>query len=145
MALIEFKNLPDKSTPINAENLNNNFNALKGKLLWTNPNSSNEFAKQTISLDLSAYKKIEIIYKTDVNNDTMVIHQLYKGIYGQILCETWLYEADLILRRTIKFENNGVEFDNCYGYGVGNHASLKGFVENANLGLIPYQIIGHEE
>ena len=29
MALIEFKNLPDTSTPINAENLNHNFNGLK--------------------------------------------------------------------------------------------------------------------
>lgn len=31
MALIEFKNLPDTSTPINAENLNNNFNELKNR------------------------------------------------------------------------------------------------------------------
>ena len=28
MALIEFKNLPDTSTPINAENLNHNFNSI---------------------------------------------------------------------------------------------------------------------
>ena len=28
MALVEFKDLPDTSTPINAENLNNNFNEL---------------------------------------------------------------------------------------------------------------------
>lgn len=29
MALIEFKNLPDTSTPLNAENLNNNFSELE--------------------------------------------------------------------------------------------------------------------
>ena len=29
MALIEFKDLPDTSTPLNAENLNNNFNEVK--------------------------------------------------------------------------------------------------------------------
>ena len=144
MALIEFKDLPDTSTPINAENLNYNFDALKGKVLWTNPNSSSEFVKQTISLDLSKYRKLEILYKIDVNNGTVVIQQLYKGIYGQVLCEVWLYDADLVLRRSAKFEDNGVEIDNCYGYGVGNHASQKGFVENANLGLIPYQIIGYE-
>lgn len=28
MSLIEFKNFPDTSTPINAENLNNNFNSI---------------------------------------------------------------------------------------------------------------------
>lgn len=31
MGLIEFKDLPDTSTPLNAENLNNNFNLLKTK------------------------------------------------------------------------------------------------------------------
>lgn len=33
MALIEFKNLPDTSTPINATNLNNNFNELNTEIL----------------------------------------------------------------------------------------------------------------
>ena len=32
MALIEFKNLPDMSTPLNAENLNNNFSELENKI-----------------------------------------------------------------------------------------------------------------
>ena len=32
MALIEFKNLPDTSTPLKAENLNNNFNEAKKSL-----------------------------------------------------------------------------------------------------------------
>lgn len=31
MAIIQFKNLPDTSTPLTAENLNNNFNELKTK------------------------------------------------------------------------------------------------------------------
>lgn len=31
MALVTFKNLPDTSTPLNAENLNNNFNELNNK------------------------------------------------------------------------------------------------------------------
>lgn len=32
MSLIEFKDLPDTSTPINSANLNNNFNELNNKL-----------------------------------------------------------------------------------------------------------------
>ena len=32
MALIEFKDYPNTSTPLNAENLNNNFNELKNKI-----------------------------------------------------------------------------------------------------------------
>lgn len=33
MALIEFKNLPDKTTALSAENLNHNFQELQGKIL----------------------------------------------------------------------------------------------------------------
>ena len=52
MGLIEFKDLPDTSTPLNAENLNNNFNALKGEKVWTNPNPTNDFDENEIQLDL---------------------------------------------------------------------------------------------
>lgn len=46
MALIEFKNLPDTTTPLTAQNLNNNFNELKPSIIsikvgddysWTSP------------------------------------------------------------------------------------------------------------
>lgn len=33
------------------------------KLLWTNPNPSAEFAAQTISLDLSSYKEVLLVYR----------------------------------------------------------------------------------
>lgn len=35
MALIEFKNLPDTSTPLSAENLNNNFNELNNRDVYS--------------------------------------------------------------------------------------------------------------
>ena len=35
MALIEFKNLPDTSTPLSAENLNNNFNELNNRGIYS--------------------------------------------------------------------------------------------------------------
>lgn len=53
MALIEFKNLPDTSTPLNAENLNNNFNELENKM-----NTINN-ALEKINNDLNNY----IIYE----------------------------------------------------------------------------------
>jgi hypothetical protein len=42
MSLIEFKDLPDTSTPINAENLNNNFNELNpiGSVIITSTNTN---------------------------------------------------------------------------------------------------------
>lgn len=33
------------------------------KLLWTNPNPNNEFAPQTVSVDLSGYNEILLVYK----------------------------------------------------------------------------------
>ena len=42
MALIKFKNLPDTSTPINATNLNNNFDVMHpvGSILITSTNTN---------------------------------------------------------------------------------------------------------
>lgn len=57
MELIEFKNLPDTSTPINENNLNNNFNELDRRTLKADAvsfNSYNEFGK--LYADLVANK-----------------------------------------------------------------------------------------
>ena len=50
MALIEFKDLPDTTTPLNADNLNNNFNELDNKL---NLKGSYAYFSQTTSLTLT--------------------------------------------------------------------------------------------
>lgn len=66
MSLIEFKNLPDTSTPINAENLNNNFNEVmqpKLKKLWENPNQNADFGEQTINLSSGDYDYLIFVYK----------------------------------------------------------------------------------
>ena len=47
MALIEFKNLPDTSTPLNAENLNNNFQELEK----INEDLKNELVEQTKQIE----------------------------------------------------------------------------------------------
>lgn len=45
MALIEFKNLPDTTTPINAQNLNNNFNECGADTGWITLNSVIKYRK----------------------------------------------------------------------------------------------------
>lgn len=61
MALIEFKNLPDRTTPINAENLNNNFSELE---TLSRPvvlfNSSGTFLDVTLNDNCSNYYKFTI-------------------------------------------------------------------------------------
>ena len=59
MALIEFKDLPDTSTPITADNLNNNFQHF-GKLLW-----EGNFTSGTITVpELDKYTFIVMVANT---------------------------------------------------------------------------------
>ena len=80
MSLIEFKNLPDTTTPINAANLNYNFNELsnqianlnlilnekiknlEGNVGWINPSPLNSFSNQSINLSTDDYDMFEVIY-----------------------------------------------------------------------------------
>lgn len=63
MSLIEFKDLPDTTTPITAENLNNNFNELKseleGTILYTGSTNTNFI----LTDDYTNYDYIEIYGK----------------------------------------------------------------------------------
>lgn len=60
MALIEFKNLPDTSTPINAENLNHNFELLQGSVLYEDSGGSAHGV--TLRESAENFKYIEIFY-----------------------------------------------------------------------------------
>lgn len=61
MALVEFNN--DSTPYLNAENLNANFNELKGVLLYNNPSGSNNSI--TLNDNLSNYSYIEIFYNAE--------------------------------------------------------------------------------
>lgn len=65
MALIEFKDYPNTSTPLNAENLNNNFNCLNGTLLYDNADGTQETV--TINESANNFKYIEIFFKNAEN------------------------------------------------------------------------------
>ena len=54
MALIEFKNKPDTTTPINADNLNHNFNELDTKLAETD-DKTNICSRRTFDLDTTSH------------------------------------------------------------------------------------------
>lgn len=71
MALIEFKDYPNTSTPLNAENLNNNFNCLNGTVLYDNASGG---ANGTITLSDNAtnYKYLEIFFGNNAVMSTKV-------------------------------------------------------------------------
>ena len=148
MALIEFKDLPDISTPINAENLNNNFNELKnnidGTIIWTNPDITQEFAGQSIIKDLSKYKKFTLRWVLSSTNNIFGATEIYKNAYNRINTIGNVDNFDLALQRDVALTEVEIRFTDCYGYGIGTFASQIGFAGMRNKGIIPYQIIGYE-
>lgn len=59
MALIEFKDLPDTSTPLNASNLNNNFNeCYQADSGWIDMQLKNSWATYTQNYQKAQYRKI---------------------------------------------------------------------------------------
>ena len=92
MSLVEFKNLPDTTTPINAANLNNNFNELnsqisaaasainnlKGTVLWTNSSPTSNYGATAVSINnLSNYDIIKIIFKRSTSSSIQFDVNLY--------------------------------------------------------------------
>lgn len=82
MSLIEFKDLPDTTTPITADNLNNNFNELKGEVLYNTTGDS--ATTLTLNDDIENYETFEIVYKIiNIDNDVTLGTGSAKGIVGE--------------------------------------------------------------
>lgn len=101
---INFENKPSTVTPINATNLNllqnnvdelcqtiqddmalaNNINStsiegLKGQILWTNPNPTNDLSAGNIILSSADYDVLEFYYNNDLTAPTMNAIKVKKG------------------------------------------------------------------
>lgn len=91
MALIEFKDKPNTTTPLNATNLNNNFNELVSKVVEGQETALNEYVggKQVYRL----YKNLGTLpnntdtkYNTGLSsNYTCIKYQLFAIMYQQVL------------------------------------------------------------
>jgi len=75
MSLVTFKDLPDTSTPINANNLNNNFEYLKS----LNDYSANEVKIGTWINDKPLYKKV-IDFGNLPNNTSKTVNHLISNL-----------------------------------------------------------------
>ena len=100
MALIQFEDLPSTNTPINANNLNNNFNELKAYTLYDNLTGEESV---TLSDSLANYNKIEVelritdgnLYETrtilNPNNKTWIYTRVEVSTTSQ---EFYLFKND---------------------------------------------------
>ena len=106
-------------------------------LLWTNPNPTSSFSAQTISLDLSKYDAVEIVFDRYMNDGVRSTQRLLtkneKFTLGTTTDENLRY-------RTCSFNDSGVVFDSpkkFTTYGIwGSHTSADDYTD------VPLKIYG---
>lgn len=99
-------------------------------LLWTNSDPTANFAAQTVSLDLSAYDAVLIIYLANLNRNAQYSRICLKNGYSNVLLGVISASSD-IRTRTANVTDSGVDF----GAGYTGTSS-------ANSSNIPYLIYG---
>lgn len=107
-----------------------------GVVLWTNPHPDYEFDAQSISIDLSNYRYIEIYYNR-WQGSTLLHHKIYfeenSTIYSQLVYSDYDSGDVRSWNRVLTINNSGIGF---------NVNQING--ATSNYGLIPYKIIGYK-
>lgn len=121
--------------------------AFDSKLLWTNASPTSNFAAQTISLSLTKYARLKILFincYADGQPKYIITEITKKNVYFTLIAPygsgseselgSYDYEEEIATRKC-KFTNTGVVFGNAYR--LGSSGAI-------NSLCIPYQIIGYE-
>lgn len=110
-------------------------NKITMTLLWTNGSPSSTFASQTISLDLSSYTHIGVIFK----QSNSVNYYLPLAIYQKGLSGTFTAHSNgtLTRRSVTSINNTGVTFNGGLYYDENMDAE-----QDSNGSVIPYKIYG---
>ena len=149
MNKIDFTN--NTSPALNGTNLNqlqtNVEQATRGDLLWTNPDPTTGMAQNTeISLDLSDYVSVKIIFKVDASTTTMdssryVEREIEIGYRSSVDHITpYANQANVVIRqRTFIVETTGITLDNGTQHTIGTSNS---YTVPDTSALIPYKIYG---
>ena len=111
-------------------------------LIWTNPRPNETFSAQTVSLDLSAYKAIEIETKVDASlqlfTNPQVINKDTSATANWISCTSFSGYYIQVNARGIDVSSTGVTF--------GDAATMRGnnivAATTNNARLVPYKIYG---
>lgn len=80
-------------------------------LLWTNPSPTATFGPQTITLDLSKYKEVEIIFRHDNSADLQMRSQVNVGAEGAVTNAR--PDSFLSQERHFTVSLTGITFDDC--------------------------------
>ena len=105
---------------------------MAGDVIWTNPDSTVAFPAQTIELDLTEYKRFDIIFKTNADSDTYYQHSCNrKNVKFRYYTNM---SSSAITYRDGQINDTGIVFAD----------SSAGTVSGANKYMIPVEIIGYK-
>lgn len=146
MSLITFENLPSTNTPINAQNLNNNFDELNTGItnlqpvtLWTNSSPSSSFLSQQITLNdsLENYNYIEVVYRRSTNSTQYgVTGRIPKEYNFQInMPSNYFYWRNVTIDSNTKITITDCRYYTVYGQGSDS---------TQNNNVIPYKVLGYK-
>lgn len=110
-------------------------------LLWTNPSPTASFSEQTVSLSLSDYSAVEIVYKLFTNQQYNVTGQtVYMNDQTVTIAASgsvgFFSGAITLMARTASMASTGVHFS------VGSVGSVSTNWAADSRPLIPYKIYG---
>lgn len=104
---------------------------LSGDVIWTNPDTTVQFKEQTISMDLTEYKRFDIIFKCSIDNETYYNHSCNRK---NVICRYYAYmSSNGSTYRDIAINNSEILFYNSYAP-----------VTSENKYMIPVEIIGYK-
>ena len=106
-------------------------------LLWTNPDPRGYFYAQTISLDLSKYDAVEILFKQDNNQSTTMTQKTLVGKDSKLMTYGGENYPVEINARKLSTSSTGVYFYNGFRTSLG---STSGSQSSGHC--VPYQIYG---
>lgn len=111
----------------------------EGELLWSNSAPASEFAPTTVSLDLSSYKSVKIVYKTYAGATDSYEVTIPKEVSNVIIgSQVVLGGANRQYCRNISSNNTGITFQGGYFHTISGTTS----VNANNTSTIPLEIYG---
>ena len=108
---------------------------MKKDLLWTNPSPSNNFGTQTVSLDLSGYDLIYVIFRRSTGTSSFNSYN-FANVNGAE-CGVMTFTGGKFCIRSFAATDNGVNFSTATIYSTYGSGG-----DTDNTLVIPYQIYG---
>lgn len=106
-------------------------------LVWTNPNPTSSFAEQTLSLNLSGYTWVKILFRRETNN-AIIAAEVEVPIDGetQIVASGLADASNHLGRRIVDYaSSSGIRFQ-----GGNKYNSYAAVATQDNSVLLPYKI-----